>query len=56
MLVLERKTNETISIGDYTLLTVLEIRGKVILGFDAPRSVVIVRDDARPQKEAKNVD
>jgi carbon storage regulator len=44
MLVLSRKKDETIVIGDNIIVTVVEIRGdKVRLGFDAPRDVTIHR-------------
>ena len=46
MLVLSRRKNETIHIGDDITITVTEIRGdKVRLGIDAPKDVPIVRDD-----------
>ena len=46
MLVLERKTNESVYIGDNIHVTVVEIRGdKVRLGFDAPREIPIHRDE-----------
>ena len=44
MLVLSRKTNESIIINDNIIVTVIEIRGgKVRLGFDAPKDVPIHR-------------
>lgn len=55
MLVLARKTNETITIGDNIQLTVLEICGdKVRLGITAPNSVKVDRKEIRTQKEKKN--
>ncbi len=51
MLVLSRKRNERIVIGDSVAVTVLEVRGnRVILGFDAPADVHIHREElvARP--------
>lgn len=46
MLILTRKTNESIQIGDNCKVTVIDIRGdRVRLGFDAPRTVHITRDD-----------
>ena len=42
MLVLSRKENETIVIGDDVFINVVEIRGgKVWLGVDAPKSVTV---------------
>ena len=44
MLVLSRKKNETIMIGDDIVLTVVDIRGdKVRLGIDAPKEVAVHR-------------
>lgn len=46
MLVLSRKKNERILIGENVEVTVVEVRGdKVRLGFDAPREVEIVRPE-----------
>jgi len=44
MLVLTRKTNENIVIGDDVVVTVIDIRGdKVRLGIEAPKSVTVHR-------------
>ena len=44
MLVLSRKRDESIMIGDDVVLTVIEIRGdKVRIGIDAPREVPVHR-------------
>lgn len=44
MLVLSRKTNETIVIGENIIVTVVEIRSdRVRLGIDAPREVTVHR-------------
>ena len=44
MLVLTRKRNESIVIGDNIVITVVEIRGdKVRLGFEAPKEVAVHR-------------
>lgn len=55
MLVLTRRVNEKILIGDNIVVTVLEVRGdQVRLGIDAPRDVkvfreeVVLRDQPRP--------
>ena len=48
MLVLSRKTDERIQIGPDICVTILDIKGgRVRLGFEAPRSVRISRDDLR---------
>ena len=49
MLVLSRRTNESIIINGNITVTVLEIRGDHIrLGIDAPRSVPIFRQELLP--------
>lgn len=46
MLVLSRKKDEKILIGDSITLMVIEIRGdKVRLGIDAPRDVTVHREE-----------
>lgn len=46
MLVLSRKINETIKIGDDIELRVLEVKGdSVRLGIDAPKSIEILRGE-----------
>ncbi len=46
MLVLSRRANEVICIGDDVTITVVEIRGdKVRLGIDAPASVSVHRQE-----------
>ncbi len=46
MLVLARRSNETIQIGDDITVTLLEIKGnQVRLGIEAPGDVVILREE-----------
>ena len=48
MLVLSRKVNEQIIIGNNIRMTVVSIRGnQVRIGFEAPLSVPIFRDELR---------
>ena len=46
MLILTRRTDEALKIGDNITITVLEIRGnQVRLGVDAPRDVAVHRQE-----------
>ena len=58
MLVLSRKKNETIVIGENIIVVVVEVRGdKVRLGIDAPREVTVHRRevyDAIKRSEGAN--
>lgn len=46
MLVLTRKIGEKIHIGDNVILTVVEIdRGKVRIGIEAPRDIIVMREE-----------
>lgn len=46
MLVLSRRANESLMIGDDVVITVLEVRGdQVRLGIEAPRSVAVHREE-----------
>ena len=46
MLVLSRKSTESIHIGDSVVVTVLEIRSnKVRIGIDAPKEIHVLRSE-----------
>lgn len=46
MLILSRKVNEKIVIGDEIVLSVIEVRGdQVKIGIDAPKSVKVFRKE-----------
>lgn len=46
MLILSRKTNERIMIGDDVSVTIIEIRGdQVKIGIEAPKSVKVFRQE-----------
>ena len=48
MLVLSRKSTESIQIGDNVVVTVLEIRGnKVRIGIDAPKEIHVLRSELK---------
>jgi carbon storage regulator CsrA len=50
MLVLTRKLQEKIRIGDSITITVLRVKGNAVrLGIDAPRSVRVVRSELPPK-------
>ncbi len=49
MLVLSRKKNESIVINDDITIVIVEIRGdKVRLGIEAPKEMVVLRDELEP--------
>ena len=55
MLVLSRRTGESVVIGDDVTVTILEVRSDVIrIGIDAPRSVAVNRAELLVQLEASN--
>jgi carbon storage regulator len=60
MLILDRRPNEQVVIGDEIVLTILEVRGgKVRIGIAAPVEISIIRDELldrrqiQPAKDAK---
>ena len=49
MLVLTRKLNQRIFVGDDIVITIIDIeRGKIRLGIEAPKEVPIYREELRP--------
>jgi len=49
MLVLSRRENERIKLGDSIVITVIRLSGdKVRLGIDAPANVVVLREELAP--------
>lgn len=46
MLILSRRVDESIMIGDEVKITIIEVRGKTVkIGIDAPRSVSVHREE-----------
>jgi len=55
MLVLTRKSGESIVVGEDVVITVLEVKGgQVRLGVEAPKDVTIHRSEVREQVLADN--
>ena len=55
MLVLTRRSGESVMIGDDVVITVLEARGDVIrLGIQAPRDVQVHREEVYKELQAAN--
>lgn len=53
MLVLSRKIQEQVRIGDNITLTILQIKGKTVrVGIEAPRDVRVVRGELPPKETA----
>jgi len=49
MLVLSRRQNERIRLGDSIVVTVIRVTGdKVRLGIEAPPNVLVLRDELEP--------
>lgn len=56
MLVLTRKLNQSIKIGDDIEITVLEVRGEQVrIGISAPRDVVVHRKEVFEQIKQENL-
>lgn len=52
MLVLSRKQSQRIRLGDSIVITVVRVAGdKVRLGIDAPREMLVLRDELEPHAE-----
>lgn len=55
MLVLTRRLNERIFIGDNIVITLVDIdRGKVRIGIDAPNDLRVDREEVRISREKHN--
>ena len=55
MLILSRKTNEKIMIGDDISISIIEVRGdQVRIGVDAPKSVKVFRREVFDAIKAEN--
>jgi carbon storage regulator len=51
MLILSRRQNESLHIGDDVVVTVLGIKGKLVrLGISAPKTVVVDREEVHARK------
>jgi carbon storage regulator len=54
MLVLSRKQSQRIKLGDSIVITVVRVAGdKVRLGIDAPRDMLVLRDELEPHEAAQ---
>ena len=55
MLILTRKSGESITIGDDVKITVIEVKGKQVrIGIDAPRNYIIHREEVYIRIQAEN--
>ena len=56
MLVLTRKTDDSIHIGDDIVVTVLDVDGRAVkIGIDAPKKITILRGEVKRQIEEENI-
>jgi carbon storage regulator len=54
MLVLSRKQSQRIRLGDSIVITVVRVAGdKVRLGIEAPRDMLVLRDELEPHELAE---
>jgi carbon storage regulator len=57
MLVLSRKQSQRIRLGDSIVITVVRVAGdKVRLGIEAPRDMLVLRDELEPHELAAHAD
>lgn len=56
MLVLSRKQNETIKVGDVTFVIVMVGRGKVRVGIEAPKDTLILRGELEAAEQQEGND
>lgn len=55
MLILSRKTNEKICIGENITLTIIEVRGdQVKIGVDAPKDIKVFRHEVLQAIQSEN--
>lgn len=55
MLVLTRKVDQSIMIGDHIRIVVVEVRGEQVkLGIDAPRDIMVHRQEIYQEIQAEN--
>jgi carbon storage regulator len=54
MLIITRKLDETILIGEHISIKILEIRGKQVrLGIEAPDDILVLRGEVEPRQQDK---
>jgi carbon storage regulator len=54
MLVLSRREQERIKLGDSIIVTIIRVSGeRVRIGIEAPPEIVVVRDELPPCKEKR---
>lgn len=57
MLVLTRRTGESVMIGDDVVITVLEVRGDVVrIGIRAPRDIQVHREEIYKELQSANTE